>query len=90
VDLSHSIDTSEEPTMNSTTCTYTFTVTGMHCGSCGLLIDEALEETDGVHRAQTSVRAGRTVVDADPAAVEPAALLAVIETAGYQAVLVTD
>ncbi|MEV0898156.1 cation transporter [Actinoplanes sp. NPDC049802] len=67
--------------------TFTFTVTGMHCGSCGLLIDDALEETAGVHRAQTSVRDGRTVVDADPAVVAPATLLAVIETAGYQAVL---
>ena len=36
------------------TMTYTFVVTGMHCASCGLLIDEALEETDGVHRAQTT------------------------------------
>jgi copper chaperone len=73
--------------MNSTT--HTFTITGMHCGSCGLLIDDALEETAGVHRAQTSVRAGRTVVDADPAVVEPATLAAVIQMAGYHAVLVT-
>jgi copper chaperone len=71
--------------MNSTT--HTFTVTGMHCGSCGLLIDEALEETPGVHQAQTSVRAGRTVVVADPAVVDPATLTAVIETAGYHAVI---
>jgi copper chaperone len=73
-----------------TSRTFAFTVTGMHCGSCGLLIDDALEETAGVHSAQTSVRDGRTVVAADPAAVDPATLLAVIETAGYQAVLVTD
>ncbi|GAA0467216.1 hypothetical protein Aca07nite_71370 [Actinoplanes capillaceus] len=73
-----------------TSTTYTFAVTGMHCGSCGLLIDDALEEIDGVDRAQTSVRAGRTVVDADPAVVQAATLLAVIETAGYRAVLVTD
>jgi Cu+-exporting ATPase len=74
--------------MNSRT--FAFTVTGMHCGSCGLLVDDALEETAGVHRAQTSVRTGRTVVDADPTVVEPATLLAVVETAGYHAVLVTD
>jgi copper chaperone len=77
--------------MNSTT--HTFTVTGMHCGSCGLLIDEALEEIPGVHRAQTSMRAGRTIVDADPAVVDPAMLITVIESAGYHAVFgdeVTD
>ena len=65
------------------TITYSFTVTGMHCGSCGLLIDEALEQTPGVHRAQTSVRAGRTVVDADSAVADPDTLLAVINAAGY-------
>ncbi len=69
------------------TTTYTFAVTGMHCASCGLLIDEALEETTGVHRAQTSVRAGRTVVDADPATAAPEALAAVIASAGYTATL---
>ncbi|MGW4941900.1 heavy-metal-associated domain-containing protein [Actinoplanes sp. NPDC004185] len=67
--------------------TYSFTVTGMHCGSCGLLIDEALEEVHGVHRAQTSVRAGRTVVDADPVSTDPDTLLAVINATGYTATL---
>jgi copper chaperone len=68
-----------------TTTTYTFTVTGMHCGSCGLLIDETIEETAGVHRSQTSVRAGRTVVDADPAVADPDTLAAVIGSLGYPA-----
>ncbi|GAA4959891.1 heavy-metal-associated domain-containing protein [Actinoplanes utahensis] len=69
--------------MNDTT--YTFHVTGMHCGSCGMLIDEALEQTAGVYRAETSVRAGRTVVDADPAVTDVPTLIAVIADAGYQA-----
>jgi copper chaperone len=70
--------------MNDTR-TYSFTVTGMHCGSCGLLIDETLEEIPGVHRSQTSVRAGRTVVDVDPAAADPDTLIAAIGAAGYAA-----
>lgn len=64
---------------------YTFTVTGMHCGSCCLLIDETLEELPGVHRAQTSVRAGRAVVDVDPAIADPETLAAAITAAGYPA-----
>ena len=70
--------------MNETT-TYTFTVTGMHCASCGMLIDDALEELPGVHRSQTSVRAGRTLVDVDAAQVDPLVIAAVITATGYPA-----
>ena len=70
--------------MNDTS-TYSFTVTGMHCGSCGMLIDETLEEIPGVHRSQTSVRAGRTIVDVDPAIADPQTLAAAISAAGYAA-----
>lgn len=69
------------------TATYTFTVTGMHCASCGLLIDDTVEELPGVHRAQTSVKAGRTAVDADPARVNPDTIIAAIVSAGYRAAL---
>ncbi len=72
--------------MNDTR-TYSFTVTGMHCGSCGLLIDETLEEIHGVHRSQTSVRAGRTLVDIDPAVADPDTLAAAITALGYTAKL---
>ncbi len=69
--------------------TYTFTVTGMHCASCGILIDETLEdEVPGVQRAETSVRRGRTVVTADDGA-DPAAIAAAITAAGYPAALDT-
>ena len=65
--------------------TYTFTVEGMHCGSCGMLIDETLEELDGVHRASTSVRTGRATVEVDAARCTPEALAAAISEAGYTA-----
>ena len=64
--------------------TYTFTVTGMHCASCGMLIDETLEDLPGVRSSTTSVRAGRTVVEADDT-VAPQELAAVIAAAGYPA-----
>lgn len=70
-----------------TTATYTFAVAGMHCASCGMLIDETVEDLPGVHRAQTSVTAGRTAVDADPARVNPDTIIAAITSAGYRATL---
>jgi copper chaperone len=56
----------------------------MHCGSCGVLIDDALEETAGVRRASTIVRARRTVVEVDAHA-DVATLIAVINSLGYTA-----
>jgi copper chaperone len=75
--------------MNDTT-TYTFIVTGMHHTSCGRLIDAALEELPGVYRSQTSVPAGRTVVDTDAAGVDPHLLAAVITATGYPAQVLTS
>jgi copper chaperone len=69
--------------------TYTFAVAGMHCGSCGLLIDETLEDDlPGVTRSETSVRARRTTVRAD-STVTPQQIIAAIGDAGYQATLET-
>ena len=65
----------------------TFAVTGMHCASCGLLIDDAVEELDGVHHSQTDSRRGRTVVRADPAVSSVESIVAAIAGAGYQAEL---
>lgn len=65
--------------------THVFDVEGMHCASCGVLIDETLEDLDGVGRAQTSVRAGRTTVEWDPARCTPDAVIAAIVALGYRA-----
>ena len=63
-------------------------VEGMHCGSCGLTIDDAVEEVPGVARATTSFRSGLTEVllvdDADRDSLLPQVLSAVTE-AGYRA-----
>jgi copper chaperone len=65
--------------------TYTFAVTGMHCASCGLLIDETLEdEVAGVKRSETNVRKGQTTVEAD-STVTAGTVAAAIAGAGYQA-----
>jgi copper chaperone len=40
-----------------------FAVSGMHCASCGLLIDDEVEELPDVACSTTDVRKGRTVVE---------------------------
>ncbi|MEV7169215.1 heavy-metal-associated domain-containing protein [Streptomyces sp. JL4002] len=62
-----------------------FAVTGMHCDSCGLLIDDEVEELPGVASSTTDVRRERTVVDLT-APVAPDTVIAVITEVGYTAV----
>ena len=71
------------------TSTLTFSVTGMHCASCGLLIDDVVEDLEGVERSQTDNRVGRTVVVLDPTVVSVEAVVAAIADAGYEAEAVT-
>ncbi|MFE2271263.1 heavy-metal-associated domain-containing protein [Streptomyces lavendulae] len=62
-----------------------FAVSGMHCGSCGLLIDDEVEEVPGVTASTTDVRRQRTVVHL-AAAVPAERIIAAIAEAGYTAV----
>ncbi|MFD7446751.1 heavy-metal-associated domain-containing protein [Streptomyces sp. NPDC059909] len=58
-------------------------VEGMHCTSCGLLIDDELEDIPGVRSSRTDVKAGRTTVRLeDGADVDAAMLVAAVEQAG--------
>lgn len=65
-----------------------FDVVGMHCASCGILIDEAVEELPVVAQSETSVRSAvarvRLVPHADPVEAEMSVRSA-IEHAGYTA-----
>lgn len=62
-------------------------VQGMHCGSCGLLIDEALEDLAGVRRSETSLRAGTTTIQVDLDACPAETLVAEVVHLGYTAKL---
>ena len=62
-------------------------ITGMHCSSCALSIDDGLEELVGVKRAKTSYAKQQSEVEFDPEVVTEAALIAAVQAAGYQAVL---
>lgn len=64
-------------------------VEGMHCGSCGLLIDDELEEVAGVREASTDVRAGRSVVQLTTEGIDHGLLIAAVERAGYKATVAT-
>jgi copper chaperone len=61
-------------------------VAGMHCASCGLLIDDVIEDLPGVARSATDVTAGRTMVTlAEGAVVEPWVVAEAIAELGYPA-----
>jgi len=62
-------------------------VDGMHCASCALLIEEELEELDGVAEAKASFRKQQARVVFDDARVVPV-ILEKIGELGYRASVV--
>lgn len=64
--------------------TIVFNLDGMHCVSCSLNIDGALEDTPGVKMSGTSYAKGTTTITYDRALVSPEDLKAVIEGLGYR------
>ena len=66
--------------------TRTYQVTGMHCASCGLLVDDTLEDIPGIASSSTDVRVGRTIIDIQRGAVlDDDIILAAITGLGYEA-----
>jgi copper chaperone len=68
-----------------TISTYTFRVEGMHCGSCALLIDDALTDLPGVRGTQTRVKTRLTTVELDLTHSRPEDVISAIEQLGYRA-----
>jgi copper chaperone len=67
--------------------TVTLEIVGMHCASCGLLVDDCMEDVDGVVSSRTDLRSKKsTVVVADE--VSDDVLLAAVAEAGYTATIV--
>jgi copper chaperone len=62
--------------------TVTVEITGMHCASCGILVDDCLEDVEGVVSSQTSVRTGQCVAVVTESVTDADVLAAVVE-AGY-------
>lgn len=63
-----------------------FKLSGLHCSSCGLSIDNALEEVDGVIEAATSYAKSETKVQFDPQKTNHEELKRAIQGAGYQVI----
>ena len=72
------------------TQTTTFTIKGMHCGSCGMNIDGELEDTEGVTTATTSYAKAQSVVMFDPTVITENQLQTIIQELGYEAELLKD
>lgn len=67
-----------------------FSVEGMHCASCGILIDEMVEQIEGVLASRTKVRKGRTLVETDVAGAQAGVIVAAISELGYRCVPISD
>ncbi|MFJ7213561.1 heavy-metal-associated domain-containing protein [Amycolatopsis sp. NPDC098790] len=67
------------------TVTYVFRVEGSLCGSCGLLVDETLEDLPGVRAAQSTVKVACSPVELDPGQAGPGEVIAAIAELGYVA-----
>lgn len=63
-------------------------IDGMHCGSCALLIDDALADLPGVITARTSAKARRSTITHDPLVAAASDVVRIIEGLGYSCTLV--
>ncbi|MDH6244029.1 heavy metal-associated domain-containing protein [Mycobacterium sp. OTB74] len=63
--------------------TYVFDVTGMHCASCSLLIDDTLEDLPGVSSTHTVVKTGECTVQLDATLTGPQTIIDAITDLGY-------
>ena len=70
--------------MTAQTNTLELTISGMHCGSCALLIDDVLADLPGVLTSTTSSKTQRSIVTHDQRAT-PAEIAATITELGYPA-----
>jgi len=66
------------------TTTHVFRVEGMHCGSCALLIDDALEDLPGVHATRTTRKRGLSTVELDVDVTSAEDVLKAIAELGYR------
>ncbi|MEW6706112.1 MAG: cation-translocating P-type ATPase [Pseudomonadota bacterium] len=63
-----------------------FQIGGMYCAACAGTIEAALQGVEGVIEAQVNSAAQRALVRWDPARTRASALVAAVQSAGYQAV----
>ena len=69
----------------SATVKHEFAVTGMHCGGCVNSVTRAIARVPGVKDVKVSLETNAAMVEYDDAAVAPAAIVAAIVAAGFEA-----
>lgn len=74
----------EEEQQTRKTETQVFRVKGMHCASCGVLIDKNLAKRPGILRSSASYGAERLVVEYDPALAKTEEIVNFVGRLGYQ------
>jgi copper chaperone len=62
-----------------------FAVGGMSCGGCVQSVTKAIARLPGVRNVDVSLEKKAATVEYDDATVEPAAIIAAIESAGFEA-----
>jgi copper chaperone len=65
--------------------TVELTTTGMHCGSCAMLIDMTLGDLEGVSEVKTEYASGVTTVTYDSEILSENDLVIAVRSAGYDA-----
>ena len=71
------------------TRTITVEITGMHCASCGILVDDCLEDVAGVVTSETSTKTGLCVAVVEDFVTDDD-VLAAVEEAGYTGRILTS
>lgn len=62
-----------------------FTISGMHCVSCGMNIDGELEDARGVREARTNYAKGETEVEFDDSEISISDIIKLIKSLEYEA-----
>jgi len=57
---------------------------GMSCPSCEMLVKDALEDTEGVNKAEASFKDGVVSVDFDDKKVDEGKIKGIIKSEGYK------
>lgn len=68
---------------------HVFAIEGMHCGSCALLIDDALIDLPGVSGVRTTLKTRSTTVDLDTGLTTVSDVVAAVSDLGYRALPAT-
>lgn len=77
-------DTNERTTLMKTE---TYTVSGMHCGSCSMLVTMSLEDLPGVESVTCDHVSGRTILVRDPELTTDDDIRRAIESSGFSATI---